>query len=175
MTEGDEALRDAPEHWAPLDAATETFDMSGEGDDDDGAGVFGWEGADDSNGATFTEDLIDEPEKVQHVPITFAKRAKKVDVEKLKGCIWKQLCLPSDGSEVAPDAAPAEKIAGEEPVSFTNILEDLPQVVPAKQLPDVSVPMCFICLLDLANKKGLEIDQAGESDLRISNYVPQAS
>lgn len=36
-------------------------------------------------------------------------------------------------------------------------------------MSDLSVPLCFICLLDLANKKGLQIDQMDE-DLRITKY-----
>ena|SRR3990167_4223681 len=115
------------------------------------------------------EALIDEPEKVKLIKITHAKRAKRVDIEKLRGCIWKELCTPSTEkrNKSRPSVVP-EDIS--EPKLFSNILSQLPEVVPQPHLVDLSVPLCFICLLDLANKKGLQIDQKG-SDLAVSKYV----
>lgn len=90
--------------------------------------------------------LIAEPRKVEQIKINYAKTAKFVDVKALKEDIWREL----------KEKEPKETPKGQ---SFSNVLETLPEKVPAEALPNVSVPFCFICLLHLANEKGLEIDQ----------------
>jgi hypothetical protein len=51
-----------------------------------------------------------------------------------------------------------------EAVNFAKVLEGVPEKSGAGQLSDLSVHMCFICLLHLANEKGLVIKS--QPDLR---------
>ena len=49
------------------------------------------------------------------------------------------------------------------PKKFTNVIRELDTVYPEKALADISTSFCFICLLHLANEKGLKIE--GNSSL----------
>ena len=40
---------------------------------------------------------------------------------------------------------------------FTDVIRGLDTVYPEKALADISTSFCFICLLHLANEKGLKI------------------
>jgi len=62
----------------------------------------------------------------------------------LKETIWKEI-----KTETSDD----------EPHQFTALLKALPENVAKDALPNISVPFCFICLLHLANEKGLSIEQ----------------
>jgi condensin complex subunit 2 len=47
----------------------------------------------------------------------------------------------------------------EEPAKkFTQVIRGLDTVYPEKALTDISTSFCFICLLHLANEKGLKIE-----------------
>ncbi|KAF9920653.1 hypothetical protein FBU30_009482 [Linnemannia zychae] len=59
----------------------------------------------------------------------------------------------SDGDEYNEDG---DYIKKEQ--RFTEIIGGLGKVYPEHKLRDISVPFCFICLLHLANEKGLEIE-----------------
>ena len=113
----------------------------------------------------FSGDLVDAPDSVQNIKISYARRAKRVDIEKLKTSIWTELCTDQD--EDKEERIVKDNVA--EINMFSNILSTLPKSVPHSQMADLSVPLCFICLLDLANKKGLQIDQM-DHDLKISKY-----
>ena len=55
--------------------------------------------------------------------------------------------------------------------SFANVVGDIPKQMPIEIANNVSVPLCFVCLLHLANEKNLEINQdngGGMSDLLVS-------
>ena len=41
---------------------------------------------------------------------------------------------------------------------FTEVIRELDSVYPEKALADISTSFCFICLLHLANEKGLKIE-----------------
>ncbi|KPI45924.1 Condensin complex subunit 2 [Cyphellophora attinorum] len=53
-----------------------------------------------------------------------------------------------------------------EVLKFTQMISDLQKVYPAQQMKDISTSYCFICLLHLANEKGLvlEGDVLGDAD-----------
>ncbi|ORY84798.1 condensin complex subunit 2/barren [Protomyces lactucae-debilis] len=99
--------------------------------------------------------------------VNFARTAKKVDVHVLKTNIWDKLELV--GADETP--APVDKrkttsesaVVGEER-KFTEIVQSLTSVYPERQMSDISTSFCFICLLHLANEKGLEI--VGEEGMR---------
>lgn len=114
----------------------------------------------------YSQNLINEPDKVAKLNINYAKRSIDVDIEKLKTNIWNKICEAGE----AGTGQNSNKL--KKPVSFDHVLSKLPQVVPPQQLPDISVPLCFICLLDLANKKQLNIKETTEEDLEVSSYVP---
>lgn len=55
------------------------------------------------------------------------------------------------------------------PLKFTSIVNNLQTVYPQQAMADISTSYCFICLLHLANEKGLTIDnQPGLEELSIS-------
>jgi condensin complex subunit 2 len=135
----------------PADAANYTAnDMEGcamDGVDDD-------DGFDDEMGGDFgfdAGDLIAEPSKVAKIQVNFDRVARQLDVKRLKECMWKQLT-----------DEPKEE---EEHHTFSQVVSDVPKVIPAEMLPNVSVPYCFICLLHLANEKNLEITDQRENEV----------
>lgn len=85
--------------------------------------------------------------------VNYAKAAKKVDVRVLKEKIWEKLELPSleDADKIStPTQEPQVR-------KFTEIVQSLGDVYPEKAMSEISTSFCFICLLHLANEKGLEI------------------
>lgn len=51
---------------------------------------------------------------------------------------------------------------------FTDVVNNLQNVYPKQQMEDISTSYCFICLLHLANEKGLVIEnQPGWEELSI--------
>ncbi|KOS12654.1 brn1-protein required for chromosome condensation [Malassezia pachydermatis] len=91
------------------------------------------------------------PEFVEH-----ARRAKQVDVKKLKDNIWKTLALSS------------------EPQTFDTALQGLQSLYPRKQYDEISTSFCFICLLHLANEESLRIDVASASSVPHGTASPGA-
>lgn len=88
--------------------------------------------------------------------VNYAKTAKKVDVKRLKDNLWTKLDL----SDVTPrDTLTDSKTKVEEPPrKFTDVVRSLDSVYPEKTLADISTSFCFICLLHLANERGLKIE-----------------
>jgi len=105
--------------------------------------------------------LIDAPAQVEKIQIGYAKKATQVDIRGLKVGLWSLLTAAFDKQATA--AKPS-------PVSFQSIVAELPSVVPAHGIADISFAYCFICLLHLANKEGLEIH--GEGELADLSVVP---
>lgn len=117
--------------------------------------------------------------------VNYARTAKKVDVRKLKENMWTgmsaSLISSMEAPQVPPTPAPsipelnpdAMDIDSEPPVKpppepqegeqgevlkFTNLMGSLKNVYPQQQLKDISTSYCFICLLHLANEKGLVLE-----------------
>jgi len=119
-----------------------------DGFDDMGGGEYGFDG-----------DLIAEPSKVARISVNFDRVSRQLDVKRLKECMWKQLV--------------------EEPVleeaehhTFSQVMADVPKVLPPEMKANVSVPYYFICLLHLANEKNLEIvDQRNEEVNNLSELT----
>lgn len=54
------------------------------------------------------------------------------------------------------------------PLKFTSVMNNLQQIYPKQAMDDISTSYCFICLLHLANEKGLTINnEPGLEDLTI--------
>ena len=67
--------------------------------------------------------------------------------------------------EETAEEAPKDE---ETPLKFTSVMNKLQQVYPQQAMADISTSYCFICLLHLANEKGLSIDnQPGLEELSI--------
>ncbi|OQR84800.1 condensin complex subunit 2 [Achlya hypogyna] len=147
---------------------------------DDGDGGFDFGGADDFNpsddyngawlpsavtahGLLLVAGLLQADRVVDKIDITYEKFAKRVDVKKLKESIWTTLPFHeadpvADEPMAAADAT--DKPSGNEVVSFEEMVHDVAPNVPR----NVTVSFYFICMLHLANDKGLEL--VGQEDLQ---------
>jgi condensin complex subunit 2 len=65
-----------------------------------------------------------------------------------------------------PQAEPKKGADGS--LKFTSVMQNLQGVYPKQAMNDISTSYCFICLLHLANEKGLVIEkQEGLMELEI--------
>jgi len=118
----------------------------------------------------------------------FACHAWQVDVRALKDLLWDSLVtVNQQHSSSTPDntaaaaagegaASPSEasEAGGPPVIPFQDVIVHVPDESPAGALQDVSVHMCFICLLHLANEKGLVVRaQEDLKTLTISNVQEQ--
>jgi condensin complex subunit 2 len=152
-----------------FDEAVETWDDGGNENFDD-------DHDNDGPGFDFADDNVDEEETsvvaelddvriVDKVQVGYATVAKKVDVKRLKRDLWIEL---ESRFEISEDATEAETAEDEEPqvVSFQNAVGELEAT---KSQLDVSLSFYFICVLHLANEKGLRLDSKGLDDFEIVN------
>lgn len=56
-----------------------------------------------------------------------------------------------------------------------DVLATVPADNPAGRLEDLSVHLCFICLLHLANEHGLALQAVPEMDRLLVTHVPTAA
>ncbi|KAK3335594.1 condensin complex component cnd2-like protein [Cercophora scortea] len=111
--------------------------------------------------------LVTQNRRARPEYLQYARVAKKVDVRRLKEEIWKGMDLerldkdqntsrlptpPASSPAPAPDANPENPT-----LNFTDVMNDLQRVYPKPVMDDISTSYCFICLLHLANEKGLVI------------------
>lgn len=66
--------------------------------------------------------------------------------------------LPTPPTEEEATQKPKE----DPPLKFTEVMNDLKSVYPKTVMDDISTSFCFICLLHLANEKGLVIENTPE-------------
>ncbi|KAF2405313.1 barren [Trichodelitschia bisporula] len=137
MDDDDEEFADARDHFSPPAEGLE------------GAVVdAGSDPAQDFGAQLVTQSRRLRPEYVQ-----YARVAKKVDVRRLKEEIWRGLSLDET---MPPPVVPTPK-AADESLKFTDVISNLQTVYSGQTMADISTSYCFICLLHLANEKGLEI------------------
>ena len=90
-------------------------------------------------------------------------------MKRLKEALWhniQQLRQWQQGSDGAEEAAGD----GEQQLRFRDVISMLGEGSGAGRLADLSVHLCFICLLHLANEHGLAIQDATDlAQLTISN------
>ncbi|QRV88845.1 condensin complex subunit 2 [Ceratobasidium sp. AG-Ba] len=107
--------------------------------------------------------------RVRPEHINYTKRAKRVDVRMLKDNIWKGLGIvvprTAEESEEMPMSAEPEPEPTDpsEARDFTTVISGLRSQYPEEKLEEISTSFCFICLLHLANERGLKI-QVGEAN-----------
>ena len=91
----------------------------------------------------------------------------QVDVRALKQTLWQVLGEQHD--RAVSSGAPADSL------SFQDVLASLTPEKTASPLPDLSVHLCFICLLHLANENGLCITGAPTLDEMSIGNLPRFS
>ena len=147
--------------------------------------------ADGSQEGAFGTQLVTQSRRLRPEYVQYARVAKKVDVRRLKEEMWKgigfqdvrplisrdhaNLKISTDADKTTQEIPTqieekAEQIPTEEepPLKFTTVMNKLQQVYPQQAMADISTSYCFICLLHLANEKGLSIDnQPGLEELSI--------
>jgi condensin complex subunit 2 len=122
--------------------------------------------------------------------VSYARVAKKVDVRRLKEEMWKGMVVgldrldsnsrpppaptkPNDDGDIdmmdvdAPSHEQEDQIEkavtkGATELKFTDMIGELKSVYPEQQMKDISTSYCFICLLHLANEKGLVLEGGRE-------------
>ncbi|KDQ61579.1 hypothetical protein JAAARDRAFT_66671 [Jaapia argillacea MUCL 33604] len=141
-------------------------------DDDDGPGFDdGYEG--DGMGAADMEpgeqDLLAATEgqtrRVRPETVNYAKRAKRVDVRRLKENIWKglKITVPPSNERVDKDDSmdlddDAHLTDPSEARVFSSVISGLRNSYPKDKMDEISTSFCFICLLHLANEQGLKLE-----------------
>jgi len=113
--------------------------------------------------------------------VNYAKKAKRVDVKKLKENIWRELEeltieLESEahmnddegGGKDDPPDQDMENTEGDgmgkkrKTKTFTKVINGLRTMYPQEKMEEISTSFCFICLLHLANEKGLRIQSISQ-------------
>ncbi|THZ50275.1 barren [Aureobasidium pullulans] len=121
-----------------------------------------------SQETAFGSNLITQSRRMRPEYVQYARVAKKVDVRRLKEEMWRGI-----GFEIEPTQTPSKvpppptvDITEEGTFKFTDVMNNLRHVYPQQQLSDISTSFGFICLLHLANEKGLVIEnQEGFEEL----------
>lgn len=101
--------------------------------------------------------------------VNYAKRAKRVDVRKLKENIWKGLDIkvgkPKDEEDDNMDVDDASLTNPEEHRVFSSVISGLQKSYPKDKMEEISTSFCFICLLHLANEQGLKLQTSAGGQL----------
>lgn len=71
---------------------------------------------------------------------------------------------PATAAGAAAADGASSKDGSDPTLKFTEVMNDLQRVYPKPVMDDISTSFCFICLLHLANEKGLVIDKADALD-----------
>ncbi|KAA8906399.1 condensin complex subunit 2/barren [Sphaerosporella brunnea] len=155
----DEAFADAREHFSP---------------GPEGNPAMGGEAMPSqfpqSQAIDFGANLVTQSRRIRPEYVQYARVAKKVDVRKLKENIWSGLKF-EDAPEAAPnvtpdDPNPTPPPSWEEQRKFTEVINNLRAVYPQKIMADISTSYCFICLLHLANERGLVVEEQEGANLQ---------
>lgn len=118
--------------------------------------------------------------------LNYAKKAKRVNIKLLKNNIWNLLQLerPADKEktqetssqeEVVEDVEEQKPAKVREVRKFTEIAQDLKKVYTEQQLSEISTSFCFICVLHLANERGLVIEGSQNYDDLTIKWDPTAT
>ncbi|KAJ2225405.1 hypothetical protein EV180_003424 [Coemansia sp. RSA 518] len=135
-------------------------------DDDYDDDVLQMSGVDES-GADETKPDIPALKLVKPLHVNYARRAKRVNIRKLKDNIWREMAGGDRRKSQAMDLAqPADmSLDGDDDLTalagnqkFSDVISSLKNVYPTEKLEDLSVSFCFICLLHLANERNLRIE-----------------
>ena len=145
-----------------------------DGDDDEGdAYYYGDNGGDGEWDGAFAEpDIGDELEmaqaahKVEKVQVNYSRAAKQVDVRSLKELMWAGI------QSVLAQRRNSENGGDSGPIEFQDILATVPAMNGAGRIEDLSIHLCFICVLHLANEHGLVVAGVTGLDHLLVSNVP---
>ena len=109
---------------------------------------------------------------MERIDISYAKQSKQVDVKALKEAIWTRL-VEERGREGGQEQDRGEEEAELEDehggsIRFNRVIGSLPRDCKAGQMSDISVHLCFICLLHLANEHNLTVTAPSHHSLMVS-------
>ncbi|KAI0313533.1 condensin complex subunit 2/barren [Amylostereum chailletii] len=111
--------------------------------------------------------------RVRPEAVNYTKRAKRVDVRKLKENIWKNLNIIVPEQKEDPDAMDEDEDDGgtdpNEGRVFDSVITGLQDSYPEEKLSEISTSFCFICLLHLANERGLKLETGTDDDISEDN------
>ncbi|XP_072392859.1 condensin complex subunit 2 isoform X2 [Diabrotica undecimpunctata] len=112
-------------------------------------------------GGNLADNLVENPEMVPNTYIQYAKKAKQINMKKLKSAIWYKLT-----NIVTETQDKNEKII---PQTYSELYKALPDIMPSKEKEKLSCPLAFFALLHLANEKNLCLNQIpGKNDCYIN-------
>ncbi|KAL8675319.1 MAG: hypothetical protein Q9168_000276 [Polycauliona sp. 1 TL-2023] len=125
-----------------------------------------------SQEGAFGTQLVTQSRRLRPEYVQYARVAKKVDVRRLKEEMWRGIGFEKDATAQA-SLSPEAQAAGEyQTLRFTSVVNDLQRVYPKQAMADISTSYCFICLLHLANEKGLSLgNEPGLAELTIQRDV----
>lgn len=125
------------------------------------------------NATSLTGDkLLSQPYKVAKIDINYAKTAKRVDFRKLKTAMWSLLVSqPETQQEEDGSASNASEKEMKREWGFQSLLQALPSHLSGSTARNLSIPMAFLCLLQLANEKMLKLSDLEMADLQIDQDV----
>lgn len=136
------------------------------GDDDNGGGDAD-DDYDDENDFFDREqlNLVAPAHHVERIRVAYATRAKKVDVKQLKVDLWDTIDTLNPDVEEVIEISDNEGAEEEAKVSLTGSIRITQEQNPhASEEEVITVPFYFICMLHLANEKGLELHSSQELD-----------
>mmetsp|Transcript_5619 Transcript_5619/g.10528 ORF Transcript_5619/g.10528 Transcript_5619/m.10528 type:complete len:688 (-) Transcript_5619:11-2074(-) len=135
-------------------------------DNDDAAGFFDEYTAPSEGGAQL-DGLVAPSHVVEKVKVNYEKRAKRVDVKKLKSTLWTELedlrHVQAENTEDGDDSNNEDSDEDESqdgdnrPTQQVSFVDSIASAAPKIDDEDVTVPFYFICLLHLANENNLEL------------------
>lgn len=166
MDDDDDDFADAQENFLPDGGAQGVEAPVGEGIDSIPM----------SSSDAFGANLVAQSRRMRPEYVQYARVAKKVDVRRLKEEMWRGIGYEAITPPETPNQRPhipslSEALGGEKAeLMFTDIMNNLQHVYPRQQMSDISTSYGFICLLHLANEKGLVVENCedmGWRDLRV--------
>ncbi|KIV95339.1 hypothetical protein PV10_03008 [Exophiala mesophila] len=104
--------------------------------------------------------IFDKPSATSPTPVAATEANEDVDMMDVDD--RQEVQTPVDGHE--PSTPPTTTTSNGEVMNFTEMIQDLRQVYPEQQMKDISTSYCFICLLHLANEKGLVLEGEREGE-----------
>ncbi|KAI0763375.1 condensin complex subunit 2/barren [Irpex lacteus] len=140
-------------------------------DDYDDTGGFD-DGGDMGGDAEAEQELLSSAQgptrRVRPKFVNYAKRAKRVNVRKLKENIWRGLdiIVPEEGEElwyVEADDRFGQPTDPAEPRVFENVIGGMKKSYSRDKMEEISTSFCFICLLHLANERGLKLESSADA------------
>ncbi|KAK4500508.1 hypothetical protein PRZ48_008697 [Zasmidium cellare] len=167
IDDDDDEFADAREDFSP---GADEVDAAGPV----GAGIDSVAGPQEpgAGGEAFGANLVAQSRRMRPEYVQYARVAKKVDVRRLKEEMWRGIGFEHrsepDISASSRPQIPALSLDDKSTLKFTDIMNNLQHVYQKQQMADISTSFGFICLLHLANEKGLVIENVdGWSDLTV--------